>query len=52
MKQAGRGTFEGSAMRLEMSDGYTAFIDLRVKSSDVKLVVAKMSEKVFPDGKG
>lgn len=52
MKQAGRGTFEGGAMRLEMSDGHTAFIDLRVKSSDVKLVVAKMSEKVFSDGKG
>lgn len=52
MKQAGRGTFEGGALRLEMNDRHTVFTDLRVKSKDVKLVVAKMSEKVFPDGRG
>lgn len=49
---SGRGTFEGGAERLEMNDEYTVFTDLRVKAKDVKLVVAKMSEKVFEDGAG
>ena len=52
MQKAGKGTFEGGARRLEMNDGHTVFTDLRVKVKDVKLVVAKMSEPVFPDGKG
>lgn len=50
-KGAGKGTFEGGAQRLEMNDGRTVFTDLRVDAKDVKFVVAKMSEKVFPDGK-
>lgn len=50
-KSAGRGTFEGGAQRLKMNDGHTVFTDLRVAAKDVKLVAAKMSEKVFPDGK-
>jgi hypothetical protein len=50
-KAAGKGTFEGGAQRLEMHDGHTVFTDLRVAAKDVKFVVAKMSEKVFPDGK-
>jgi len=51
MKQAGKGTFEGGATRLEMNDGHTVFTDLRVCAKDVKLVVKKLSEKVFPDGR-
>jgi hypothetical protein len=50
IKQASKGTFEGGAMRLEMNDGRTVFTDLRVKSKDVKLVVKRLSEKVFPEG--
>lgn len=51
-KQAGKGTFKGGAQRLVMNDGHTTFTDLRVKARDVKVVVAKMSEKVFQGGKG
>lgn len=50
MEQAGKGAFKGGATRLEMNDGYTVFTDLRVSAKDVKLVVKKLSEKVFPDG--
>jgi len=50
--QAGRGTFEGGAVRLELDDGRTVFTDLRVAAKDVRLVIAKMSEKVFPGGRG
>jgi len=49
--QTGKGSFEGGATRFELNDGRTVFTDLRVKAKDVKLVVNKMSEKVFPDGK-
>lgn len=52
MKSAGKGTFQGGATRLEMNDGHTVFTDLRVRSKDVRIVVARMSEKVFPDGQG
>jgi hypothetical protein len=52
MKSAGKGTFEGGAQRLVMSDAHTVFTDLRVAAKDVKVVVAKMSAKVFPGGKG
>ena len=52
MEQSGKGTFEGGAQRLEMNDGHTVYTDLRVAAKDVKLVVAKMSEKVFPEGNG
>lgn len=47
-----KGSFEGGAERLEMDDEHTVFTDLRVKAKDVKTVVAKMSEKIFPDGMG
>ena len=51
MKQAGEGTFEGGATRLEMNDGHTVFTDLRVRAKDVKFVVEKLSAKVFPNGR-
>jgi hypothetical protein len=51
-KSAGKGTFEGGAQRLAMNDGHTVFTDLRVAAKDVKVVVAKLSEKVFPGGSG
>lgn len=51
MRQFGKGTFEGGASRLEMHDGHTVFTDLRVSANDVKCVVKKFSEKVFPDGR-
>jgi len=51
MRQAGKGTFEGGASRLAMHDGHTVFTDLRVNAKDVKRVVKKLSEKVFPDGR-
>lgn len=49
-KTVGKGTFEGGAQRLELADGHTVFIDLRVATKDVRKVVKVMSEKVFPDG--
>ncbi len=51
MKQAGKGTFKGGATRLEMNDGHTVFTDLRVSAKHVRVVVKKLSEKVFPDGR-
>jgi|GEM_PF-1763218 len=51
MKQAGEGTFGGGGTRLEMSDGHTVFTDLRVSAKDVKFVVEKLSDKVFPNGR-
>ena len=35
-----------------MNAGHIVFTDLRFKVDDAKLVVAKMSEKGFTDGKG
>lgn len=52
MQQVGKGTFVAGAQRLEMNDGHTVFTDLRVAAKDVRLVVARMSEKVFSEDTG